>query len=85
MCIACRNIEKRFRVPSRSTEDATWSAPADGRFSRAIGSQKRVVVLEFPSVGQAKRWYDSEDYRELKAQRQAASSSNAILVEGNEA
>lgn len=45
---------------------------------------KRVVVLEFPSVEQAKRWYDSEDYRQLKAQRQAASSSNVILVEGTQ-
>ena len=46
---------------------------------------KRVVVLEFPSVEQAKRWYDSEDYRELKALRQAASRSNVILVEGTQA
>lgn len=46
---------------------------------------KRVVVLEFPSLEQAKRWYHSEDYRELKAQRQAASSSNVILVEGTQA
>ena len=46
---------------------------------------KRVVVLEFPSIEQAKLWYHSDDYRELKAQRQAASSSNTILVEGTEA
>lgn len=46
---------------------------------------KRVVVLEFSSVEQANRWYHSEDYRELKAQRQAASSSNTILAEGTEA
>lgn len=46
---------------------------------------RRVVVLEFASVEQAKRRYHSEDYRELKAQRQAASSSNVILVEGTQA
>ena len=46
---------------------------------------KRVVVLEFPSLDHPKRWYDSEDYRELKAQRQAASRSNMILVEGTQA
>ena len=42
---------------------------------------KRAVVVEFPSFEQAKRWYESEDYRGLKAQRQAASNSNMILVE----
>ena len=30
---------------------------------------KRVVVLEFPSLEQAKRWYNSEDYRDPKALR----------------
>src|SRR5262249_1588517 len=43
---------------------------------------KRLVVLEFPSVEQAKRWYDSEEYRPLKAMRFKASKSNLVLVEG---
>jgi uncharacterized protein (DUF1330 family) len=30
---------------------------------------KRVVVTEFPSIEQALRWYDSEEYRALKALR----------------
>jgi uncharacterized protein (DUF1330 family) len=42
----------------------------------------RVVVLEFPSLEQARRWYESEEYREPKAIRIAASKTNAILVEG---
>ena len=45
---------------------------------------KRVVVLEFPGVEQAKRWYDSEEYRKWKAQRQKVSESKMILVEGVE-
>ena len=59
-----------------------------GRYlERAEGhwQPKRVVVPEFPSVEQAKRWYDFKDYRDRKAPRQAASSSNTILVEGTEA
>ena len=43
---------------------------------------KRVVVLEFPSVEQAKRWYDSDDYKKLKDMRLKAAKSNLILVEG---
>ena len=43
---------------------------------------QRVVVLEFPSVGQAKRWYDSEEYRDPKALRWRTAKANLILVEG---
>ena len=42
----------------------------------------RVVVLEFPSLEQAKRWYDSEEYRDPKALRFKTSRANMILVEG---
>jgi len=42
----------------------------------------RVVVLEFPSVEQAKRWYDCEEYRQPKALRFRAGRTNLILVEG---
>ena len=42
----------------------------------------RVVVLEFPSMEQAKRWYDSEEYREPKAMRLRAGRANLIMVEG---
>jgi uncharacterized protein (DUF1330 family) len=42
----------------------------------------RVVMLEFPSLEQAKRWYDSEEYREPKAMRLRAGRANLIMVEG---
>ncbi|OLC54216.1 MAG: D-fructose-6-phosphate amidotransferase [Acidobacteria bacterium 13_1_40CM_4_69_4] len=45
-------------------------------------SPRRVVVLEFPSFEQARRWWASEEYSTPKALRQAASVSNLILVEG---
>ncbi len=43
---------------------------------------KRLVVLEFPSVEQARRWYDSEEYRGPKALRLRTAKTNLILVEG---
>lgn len=43
---------------------------------------KRVVILEFPTVEQAKRWYDSEEYRAPKALRFRTAKANLILVEG---
>jgi len=42
------------------------------------------VILEFPSLEQAHSWYDSEEYRELKALRLAATRGNAVFIEGAE-
>jgi uncharacterized protein (DUF1330 family) len=45
-------------------------------------SPKRIVVLEFPTMEQAKGWYHSPDYAEGLKMRGAAAQSRAILVEG---
>ena len=46
------------------------------------GQPKRLVVLEFPSVAQARAWWDSEEYREPKKLRQKSAITRMILVEG---
>ena len=43
---------------------------------------KRIVVTEFPSIEQARRWYDSEEYLALKALRLRTSRGSVVLVEG---
>ena len=43
---------------------------------------KRIVVTEFPSIEQARRWYDSEEYRALKALRLRTARGSVVLVEG---
>jgi uncharacterized protein (DUF1330 family) len=45
-------------------------------------SPKRIVVLEFPSVEQAQKWYRSAEYAPLIDLRQRASRGKLILVEG---
>jgi uncharacterized protein (DUF1330 family) len=40
------------------------------------------VMIEFPSVEAARAWYQSDDYRPLKAMRLAALRANGLLVEG---
>jgi len=40
------------------------------------------VMIEFPCMADARRWYDSEEYRELKALRLSATVSNAFFLEG---
>lgn len=42
----------------------------------------RVVVLKFPSVEQAKRFYDSAEYRRARDARTNAAVMRMVLVEG---
>jgi uncharacterized protein (DUF1330 family) len=42
----------------------------------------RLVVIEFSTVEQARRWYDSEEYRDPKALRFKTARSRLLLVEG---
>lgn len=40
------------------------------------------ILMEFPSLEQAHRWYDSEEFRELKEVRLRALRSDAVFMEG---
>ncbi len=40
------------------------------------------VMIEFDNAGAARRWYDSDDYRPLRAMRLEAVRSTAVLLEG---
>ena len=42
----------------------------------------RLVVLEFPTVGQARAWWDSPEYAPVKAVRQRCAHSEMLLIEG---
>ena len=42
----------------------------------------RLVVMEFPDRESARAWYDSPEYAEIRAQRQAAGETDIVLVEG---
>ena len=43
---------------------------------------KRLVVIEFPSMQQAQKWYHSPEYAPLIKLRQKAAKSKIIIVEG---
>ena len=67
-------IEKyggRFVVRGGATEtkEGGWSPP-------------RIVVIEFPSMDQARKWYHSAEYADPLAMRLKAASTKLILVEG---
>ena len=42
----------------------------------------RLVMLEFPSVEQAKRWYNSDEYASLKEIRLKTANTQLVLVQG---
>ena len=42
----------------------------------------RLVLLEFPSVERARAWWNSPEYAEARALRQATSTGTLIILEG---
>ena len=65
--------------------------PYDGRFIVRGGETEcvegswdvdRTVVIEFPSMEQARAWYHSDAYQELATVRREASTADFVLVEG---
>jgi uncharacterized protein (DUF1330 family) len=42
----------------------------------------RLVVIEFPSLADAQRWYDSEEYRAPRALRMKAGRTDMVMVDG---
>jgi uncharacterized protein (DUF1330 family) len=43
---------------------------------------KRFVILEFPTMAQARAWYDSAEYGQVKAIRHRTAKSRVIFAEG---
>jgi len=43
---------------------------------------KRLVILEFPSVEQAKNWLNSEEYAPARKLRHQNARTNMVVVEG---
>tara|TARA_Y100000590_G_scaffold22298_1_gene25805 strand:- start:11580 stop:11876 length:297 start_codon:yes stop_codon:yes gene_type:complete len=55
-----------------------------GKFEILEGKDEyeRNVVIEFPSVDIAKKFYNSEEYQEAKSFRDGKADFNAIVIEG---
>jgi uncharacterized protein (DUF1330 family) len=43
---------------------------------------KRLIVLEFPSLADAERFYDSPEYRPLLDLRKGCTASDVVVIEG---
>lgn len=76
--------EYRRQVPATIAKHGGRYLVRGGRVDRLEGTWNpaRLVVLEFPSMEQARRWYDSEDYREPKALRLKSAMTDVLFAEG---
>lgn len=45
-------------------------------------SPSRLVILQFESSEQAKKWLNSEEYREARAMRHKTANSKMVVIEG---
>lgn len=43
---------------------------------------KRLVVIKFPTMDQAKKWYNSEEYSAAMKLRKLSAKANVLFVEG---
>lgn len=41
-----------------------------------------LVMIQFPSFEMAENWYDSDEYKNLKALRLSATTSTGVIIEG---
>ena len=74
---------KRLALPTVTAHGGRYVARG-GRCEMLEGTwqPKRVVLLEFPLVQQAKDWWTSDEYKPVKALRQASANTEMMLVEG---
>jgi uncharacterized protein (DUF1330 family) len=57
----------------RGGEKSTLEGPDENR---------RIAVVEFPSLERAKEFYHSEDYQEIKRLREGAANVSIVAAEG---
>ena len=76
--------EYRKQVPDTVVKYGGKFLVRGGQLQTLEGDWKpaRIVVTEFPSIEQARRWYDSEEYRPLRALRLRTARGSVVLVEG---
>ena len=64
------------RFIARAGEVVTLEGPEETR---------RLIILEFASLAEAKAWYNSKEYQDAKKLRSGASIGSLVAIEGIEA
>ena len=76
--------EYRSKVPATIAQYGGRYVARGGKTEPLEGGwqPKRIALLEFPSLDQARKWYRSPEYAPLIKIRQKASRGRVIMVEG---
>ncbi len=76
--------EYKVQVPATIEKYGGKYLARGGAFAVLDGDwpTERTVILEFPTMDDAKRWYDSPEYAGPKALRKQAARVNIVVVEG---
>lgn len=74
---------KKLAPPSIATYGGKYLARG-GKTESLEGnwSPQRLVILEFPTFEQAKKWIDSEEYRPARELRHQTAQTRMVLIEG---
>lgn len=89
--IADVNVTNPERYADYSAQVASTLEPYRGRFLVRGGSTERIegewlprrlVIIEFPSMDAARRWYGSPEYQAILGIRHEAASARLIVTEG---
>jgi len=87
----CRSVSDRGRLedywanvaPSfEGFDDKPLVAYAPFEVLEGDANAKGIVLFEFPSMEEARHWYTSAAYQEVKKRREGAANFDLILVEG---
>jgi uncharacterized protein (DUF1330 family) len=76
--------EYRGKVPATIAQYGGKYVARGGKTEPLEGGwqPKRIALLEFPTLDQARKWYRSPEYAPLIKIRQKASRGRVIMVEG---
>jgi uncharacterized protein (DUF1330 family) len=89
--IACVDVHDEERYGDYRAGTVASLEPFEGRFIVRGGETEvvegsweagRTVVIEFPSLQQARDWYRSDGYQKIAAIRREASTADIVIVEG---
>lgn len=74
---------RRLAGPSMAKYHAKFLVRGGTVISLSGGwSPKRLVVLEFETMEQARSWYDSPEYREARDARDGAAIAKMVIADG---
>ncbi len=73
---------KQMLLPSMQKYGARLVARGAVHVLEGEWPRERLIIGEFPSMEHAQQWWESPEYAEAKALRQATADSELVIVQG---